>query len=151
MRGQKRNISLSQLSNAEKAGRKNVLAELRIAIKTARDLNPTSSNALVIINRYKVLHPWISKDMVYNYMSRIAKTNQITNAVVTPVQTNPVVRSSAGGRPKSSTIANKLAEDSKKLMAVNEISHLYAELRASTTGRIKKRYMTKCMTKLLPD
>ena len=52
MRGQKRNISLSQFSTAEKAVRKNVLDELSRAVKTARDLNPTSSNTLVIISRY---------------------------------------------------------------------------------------------------
>ena len=86
MPGQKRNISLAQLSTAEKAGRRNVLAELSTAIKTARDLNPTSSNALVLISRYKVLYPWISKNMVYNYMllsklqirpSRVLLLNQI--------------------------------------------------------------------------
>ena len=137
MRGQKRNISLSQLSTAEKAVRKNVLDELSRAIKTARDLNPTSSNTLVIISRYKVLHPWITKDKVDSYMRRIKQSNQITDAVYTPVQTNPVVCSSAGGRPKGSTIAKKLEEDSKKIMAMNEISSAYAELKASTTGRIK--------------
>ena len=106
MRGQKRNISLSQLSTAEKAVRKNVLAEISTVIKTARDLHPTSSNTLIIITRYKVLYPWISKDMVYNYMRRVTKTNQITDAVTNPVHTHPIVRSSVGGRPNCTKIGS---------------------------------------------
>ena len=69
----KKKINNEHLSNATKRSRKDVIENIVEYVINAQEWHPNSSDALTIIDKVKLVYPWIKKDVIYGHIMQANK------------------------------------------------------------------------------